>query len=88
MAAQLDTLGAREVGIGCLKPGYDVVWPWEMVIKYFPVDKLEAFNLAAFEHWRVDANWFTCLSSTCSFAGLLDPHAPGWPQIECAISIC
>lgn len=88
MAARFDTLGARRVGLGCLEPGCENVWPWEMVIRYFPVDKLEAYNLASFEHWCADTDLFTCLSPTCDFAGLLDPSAPGYPQVECPISTC
>ncbi|KAF2621732.1 hypothetical protein BU25DRAFT_415927 [Macroventuria anomochaeta] len=83
MAAQLDTLGARRVGVGCIEPGCETPWPWEMVIKYFPVSKLEAYNLASFEHWRTDAGLSTCLSPTCDSTGLLDPSAPGYPQVQC-----
>ena len=88
MSARLDTLGARRVGSGCLEPGCCEEWPWEMVLKYFPSSKLEAFNLASFEHWRADTDLFTCLAPDCSFTGALDPSAPGYPQVECPISAC
>lgn len=88
MAARLDLLGARKVGSGCVEPGCEEVWPWDMVLKYCPLDKLEAFNLASFEHWCEDTELFTCLSSTCSFTGLLDPNAPGYPQVECPLLSC
>ncbi|KAF3041101.1 hypothetical protein E8E12_006076 [Didymella heteroderae] len=88
MAARLDTLGARRVGSGCLQPGCSEEWPWEMILKYFPPSKLEVFNLASFEHWRADTDLFTCLAPDCSFTGLLDPVAPGYPQVECPLSSC
>jgi hypothetical protein len=88
MAARLDMLGARRVGSGCVEPGCSEEWPWEMILKYFPSSKLEAFNLASFEHWRTDTDLFNCLASDCSFTGLLDPNAPGYPQVECPVSTC
>ena len=83
MAARLDTLGVRRVSIGCIEPGCETDWPWELVMRYFPTDKLEAYNLASFEHWRTDAELFTCLSPNCDATGLLDPLAPGYPQVQC-----
>lgn len=88
MAARLDTLGARQVGAGCLEPGCSEVWPLEMILKYFPTYKLETFNLASFKHWRADTDLFTCLAPDCSFTGILDPTAPGYPQVECPLSSC
>lgn len=84
MAARLDTLGARSVSGGCLEPGCATDWPWEMVIKYFPAEKLEEYNIAAFDMWRLDSDLFTCLSPTCSASGLLDANAPGYPQVSCS----
>lgn len=88
MAARLDTLGARRVGSGCLEPGCSKEWPWEMVLKYFPPSRLEVFNLASFEHWRADTDLFSCLAPSCPFIGILDPTAPGYPQVECPVSSC
>ena len=83
MAARLDTLGARRVSAGCLEPGCETVWPWELVMRYFPTDKLEAYNLASFDVWCTDTELFTCLSPSCSAVGLLDSSAPGYPQVQC-----
>jgi hypothetical protein len=54
-----------------------------MVMKYFPVDKLEEYNLASFDVWKADAELFTCPSPSCTFTGLLEPSAPGYPQVQC-----
>lgn len=59
-----------------------------MVLTYFPTSKLEAFNLASFEHWRADMDLFICLAPDCFFEGILDPTTPGYPQVECPISSC
>lgn len=50
---------------------------------YFPVEKLEEYNLAAFEHWRVDSGLFTCLAPDCEFTGLPDVQTNGYPQVSC-----
>ncbi|KAJ4991841.1 IBR domain-containing protein [Stagonosporopsis vannaccii] len=83
MAARLDTHGARRVSVGCVEPWCTTPWPWEMVMNYFPVSRLEEYNLASFEHWRVDAGLFTCLAPGCGFVGLLDKQTPGFPQVQC-----
>ncbi|KAJ4362673.1 hypothetical protein N0V95_001381 [Ascochyta clinopodiicola] len=84
MAARLDTLGARRVSIGCLEPGCTTDWPWDLVIQYFPREKLEAYNLAAFDLWRADTDLFTCLSPSCTAVGIIDESAPGYPQVQCS----
>ena len=83
MAARFDTLGARSVSAGCLEPGCETEWPWEMVMRYFPLDKLEEYNLASFDVWKTDAELLTCPSPGCTSTGLLDPSAPGYPQVQC-----
>ncbi|KAH6644690.1 hypothetical protein C7974DRAFT_384096 [Boeremia exigua] len=83
MAARLDTHGARRVSVGCIEPGCETPWPWELVMAYFPAEKLEEYNLATFEHWRTDTSLFTCVSPSCDFTGLLDLSAPGYPHVEC-----
>lgn len=52
-------------------------------MRYFPLEKLEAFNMAAFEVWRAEADLFRCLSPTCGAAGVRDESAPGYPQVVC-----
>jgi hypothetical protein len=51
-------------------------------------NRLEEYNLASFEHWRTDAEFFTCLKPTCGFVALIDPFAPGYPHVECPSPIC
>ncbi|KZM20361.1 RBR-type E3 ubiquitin transferase [Ascochyta rabiei] len=84
MAARLETLGVRQVSIGCLELGCTTAWPLDLVVQYLPRDKLEAFNLATFDLWRADAELFTCLSPSCTAAGFIDASAPGYPQVQCS----
>ncbi|KAG9202463.1 hypothetical protein G6514_004439 [Epicoccum nigrum] len=89
MAARLDTHGARKVSEGCMEPGCTTQWPWEKVIEYFPTNRLEEFNLASFEHWRTDAQLFTCREPVCGFVALIDGWAaPGYPHVECPSPTC
>lgn len=83
MAARLDTHGARRVSAGCVEPGCRTAWPWEMVMAYFPLSRLEEYNFASFEHWRADAELFACLTPGCGFVGILDQQTPGYPQVQC-----
>ncbi|KAF9695430.1 hypothetical protein EKO04_006519 [Ascochyta lentis] len=83
MAARLETLGARQVSIGCVEPGCTTIWSPDLIAHYFPQEMLEAYNLAAFDQWRADTDLFTCLSPSCTAVGLLDTSAPGYPQVQC-----
>lgn len=83
MAARLDTHGARRVSEGCVEPWCTTPWPWELVVRYFPPSRLEEYNLASFEHWRVDAGLYTCLRPGCGFVGVLETLTPGYPQVQC-----
>ena len=89
MAARFDTHGARKVREGCMEPGCKTQWPREKVIEYFPANRLEEYNLATFEHWRADAQLFTCLEPTCGFISLIDPFAAiGYPHVQCPSPTC
>jgi hypothetical protein len=94
MAARLDTLGARQVGVGCLEPGCNVPWHWDFIMKYMPHGApLEKFNVEMFEVWKqeVTPNLVTCISPNCGAVGLPDMSSPGYPQISCgscAVRFC
>ena len=86
MSARLDTLGARQVGTGCLEPGCKNLWNHEYIMRYFPRgEALEKYNMELFDVWLEDATPkpMTCLSPTCSAMGLPDTSAPGFPQVTC-----
>lgn len=86
MSARLDTLGARQVGVGCLEPGCTVLWPHESIMRYMPDgEPLEKYNMEMFNVWKADMSpkLFTCLSSDCEAVGLTDTYAPGFPQVTC-----
>jgi hypothetical protein len=94
MAARLDTLGARQVGVGCLEPGCETPWSWEFIMRYMPGGApMEKFNLGMFEVWKQESapNMVTCISPGCGAVGLPDMSAPGYPQIacgSCAVRFC
>lgn len=58
------------------------------MIAYFPRDRLEAYNLAAFEHWCANANLFACLAPGCDAVALADSTVLGYPQVECTSLTC
>jgi hypothetical protein len=94
MAARLDIVGAREVGSGCLEPGCNVPWSWDLIMKYLPAgEALEKYNLGMFEVWKQDpANTrITCIAPECAAIALPDETAPGFPQVSCntcAVRFC
>ncbi|OAL56203.1 hypothetical protein IQ07DRAFT_581582 [Pyrenochaeta sp. DS3sAY3a] len=94
MSARLDTLGAREVGTGCLEPGCKETWHHDFIMRYMPRgEPLEKFNMEMFNVWMEDATPkpIKCISPTCSAIGLPDITAPGFPQVtchECAVRSC
>jgi hypothetical protein len=86
MAARLDTLGARQVGVGCVEPGCETPWTWELIMRYMPGGAaMEKFNMDMFEVWKQEStpNMVTCISPGCGAVGLPDMSAPGYPQIAC-----
>ena len=83
MAAQLETLGARKVGQGCLEPECYTPWHLTFIVKYFPVDKLEAYNEGMMKVWLDDANTMKCIKEDCDGVGLVEPFAAGYPQVSC-----
>lgn len=86
MSARLDTLGARQLGAGCLEPGCAEPWNHEFVMQYLPVgEPLEKYNIEMFNVWKEEATpkLFTCISPNCTAVGLPDVFAPGYPQVTC-----
>ncbi|KAL5116119.1 hypothetical protein ACEQ8H_006015 [Pleosporales sp. CAS-2024a] len=86
MAARLDTLGARFVGIGCMEPGCSTPWNWDSIMHYMPPgEPLEKFNLAMFQVWKQDAGdaIVTCIAPGCGAMGWAQVDSPGYPQVSC-----
>ncbi|KAF2124755.1 hypothetical protein P153DRAFT_370666 [Dothidotthia symphoricarpi CBS 119687] len=86
MSARLDTLGARQVGIGCLEPGCTEPWSWEFVMHYLPGGAvLEKYNLAMMHVWKQDTTpqLMTCIAPSCAQIGLPDALAQGYPHVSC-----
>lgn len=86
MSAQLDTLGARKVGTGCVEPGCEIVWDFEYIIKYFPLAALEDYNLGMLSVWERNQEHvlLTCMNESCGTIGMTDTGSAGYPQVECA----
>ncbi|KAF2119869.1 hypothetical protein BDV96DRAFT_628485 [Lophiotrema nucula] len=83
MAAQMETLGARKVGQGCLEPECYARWDLTFIMKYFPLDKLETYNEGMMKVWLDDAKTMKCVKEGCDGMGLVDPFAAGYPQVSC-----
>jgi hypothetical protein len=86
MSARIDTLGARAVNTGCLEPGCETHWDWDLIMKYIPKgEPLEKYNIEMMEVWKQDISPkpVTCLEPNCGAIGLPDITAPGYPQVTC-----
>lgn len=86
MAARLDTLGPRKVGVGCVEPGCQVEWNHDLIMTFLPRGApLEQFNMEMFDVWMQDSDPkpFTCLREGCDAIGLPDIRAAGYPQVSC-----
>ncbi len=94
MSARLDTVGARQIGTGCLEPGCTENWHYDYIMRYIPRgEPLEKFNMEMFDVWleTTTPKPIKCISSTCEAIGLPDIQAPGYPQItchQCSIRAC
>ena len=88
MSAVLDTLGVRQVGVGCLEPGCTEPWSHEFIMRYMPSGApLEKYNIEMFQLWKetADPGPMTCLSPGCNAIGLPDHLAAGYPQVACNV---
>jgi hypothetical protein len=84
MAAKMEMTGARTVSAGCLEPGCSQHWDNYYIMKFLPLDSLEAYNMGMLPVFTESVNLFRCVSDSCSGIGMLDPSSPGFPQIQCA----
>lgn len=84
MASKMEMLGARTVSTGCLEPGCDTHWEWHFVMKYLPHAAVGDYSHGMLNVWKETVQILTCPSEACAAIGLLDPMAPGFPQVECA----
>jgi hypothetical protein len=86
LSTKMDTLGVRQVGVGCLEPGCTEPWHHHFVMRHMPPgEALEKFNMEMLEVWKeiVEPKLMTCISPTCSAIGLPDTTAAGYPQVAC-----
>ncbi|KAL6167856.1 hypothetical protein ACJQWK_07255 [Exserohilum turcicum] len=86
MSAKLDTLGARQVSIGCLEPGCTEPWNHMFIMRYMPPGApLEKYNVETFQVWKesAEAKLVPCPSPDCNDIGQADNYAPGYPQVAC-----
>jgi hypothetical protein len=94
MAARLDMYGARRVTTGCLEPGCNANWSIDHVLRFIPPgEPLENYNMAMLDVWKTDVEdqLLTCLSDSCNAIGIVEPAAPGYPQVccvECELRMC
>ncbi|KAF2740845.1 hypothetical protein EJ04DRAFT_482172 [Polyplosphaeria fusca] len=83
LAAQMDTVGARNVGNGCLEPGCNTRWDFDVVMSFFPLDRLEEYNVKMLPVWQESVKMMACTKDGCDAVGLVDMGAPGYPQVSC-----
>jgi hypothetical protein len=84
MVAKMEMTGARTVSTGCLEPRCSTYWDVTFVLKFLPLDSLEAYNMAMLPVWKESVETHTCVAEACGSIGILDRFAPGYPQIHCS----
>lgn len=80
----METTGARTVAVGCLEPQCLTYWGFMSIMRFFPRDSLEAYNVGMLPVWRESVEMFTCVAESCGGVGLLDRSAAGFPHVQCA----
>jgi hypothetical protein len=85
MTARLETVGARNLVSGCMDPACNFVWDFNYILKHLPAESLEGYNLGMLNVWKEKNRnlMLTCKNPNCGAIGLLDPFAPGYPQVSC-----